>query len=100
MTTRSRIAKLAVATACFTVIPAGLALAVVDYPGGGTWDHGTTLFNVWSNYSHDTLCHTATVTTGGGSVDASGPKLPGETAMARLDKAPWDHGSAFWSTSC
>jgi lactococcin 972 family bacteriocin len=87
----------AIVTAGLTFGIAGVALAEVVSVGGGTWDYGSGLPNVWSNYSHDSVRHYSSVATGGGSSYRAPCTPPGYTSLASINKAPWDHGSAFWS---
>lgn len=62
--TRSRVRTMVVSAATATALVLGgatAASAVIDYVGGGTWQHGNNDITVWSYYLHPSRCHGSSV---------------------------------------
>ncbi|MFF7247693.1 lactococcin 972 family bacteriocin [Embleya sp. NPDC008237] len=55
-----RAAKLMAVSGALVVAVATPAIATIDYPSGGTWDHGAGTATVWSHYYHPSVCHGST----------------------------------------
>lgn len=80
------------------VMTVGIAgIAYADQVGGGTWNHGFSNGQVFSNYYHGSRCHSSTVWNG--KYHGSGPTRAGNWARAsapdswRIDKAYWNYSN-------
>ncbi|MCY9787583.1 lactococcin 972 family bacteriocin [Nocardiopsis sp. EMB25] len=95
-----RISIAALIASGITVGTAGVAAAVVEYVGGGTWSHGSQGVAgagvTWSNYHHGSVCHGSTAV-GAYTVRDSAPA--GEWSRAAAPKA-LGNNQTYWRTSC
>lgn len=96
--TLRRAVLLVLVAAIMTIVIAGVALARIDYVGGGTWNHGYNSSSVWSYYYHGSKCHTASITSGGRIV-AKSKKPPGYWARASWENT-WRLERSYWNNQC
>ncbi|RKS10276.1 lactococcin 972 family bacteriocin [Nocardiopsis sp. Huas11] len=75
---------------------AGTASAVVEYVGGGVWDHGIVNSRVYSNYYHSSICHGSTAV---GTTTVRATAGAGATSYASAPKA-WTNNQTYYRTSC
>lgn len=97
-TTLKRILLLLLVAGVMTIVIAGVALARIDYVGGGTWNHGYNSSSVWSYYYHGSRCHTASITSGNRLV-AKSRKPAGYWAKASWANT-WRLERAYWNNRC
>ncbi|WP_017569942.1 lactococcin 972 family bacteriocin [Nocardiopsis halotolerans] len=74
----------------------GTALAVVEYVGGGRWEHGFSAGSVYSNYFHGGVCHGSTAV---GTYTDRTSAPAGYTSYATAPEARWGN-KTYWRTSC
>ncbi|MFF1635169.1 lactococcin 972 family bacteriocin [Leifsonia sp. NPDC058248] len=69
-------------------------------PGGGTWQHGTDAWDVFSNYYHSSKSHTATACDNGGLVKTckQAVAIKGNWASSKTTKSYFGGNTAFWNT--
>lgn len=97
-TTLRRAVLLVLVASIMTIVIAGVALARIDYVGGGKWNHGATNSSVWSYYYHGSKCHSASIKSGSRVVSRS-QKPPGYTARSSWQNT-WRLESAYWNNRC
>ncbi|MFV2198677.1 lactococcin 972 family bacteriocin [Nocardiopsis sp. LOL_012] len=91
-----RAAATAAITAALAAAAAAPAYAVIEYVGGGVWDHGfkgTFGGTVYSSYYHGGCGHSATAV-GDDVVRDYAPK--GYTAYAEVSSAAWGNAT-YWN---
>lgn len=93
-----RTVLLLLAVAITTIVVAGVALARIDYVGGGKWNHGSDNASAWSFYYHGSNCHTASIKSGDRIVSKS-QRAAGYTAKASWSNT-WKVESAYYNNRC
>lgn len=88
--------KAATIAGALIVAAATPAMAVVEYVGGGTWDHGAGTAIVWSDYYHSSKCHTSTAV---GEYTDKAQAGAGYWSFAQADVALYGN-KAYYSTTC
>ncbi|MER6250525.1 lactococcin 972 family bacteriocin [Streptomyces sp. NPDC001584] len=89
--------KVILAAVALVVAAATPALAASVKTGGGTWNYGVSGGYVWSNYYHETACHSSSVQ--GDYYSSSGNVGAAAWSQASAtDK--WSGNQSWWSKGC
>lgn len=80
------------------VAVAAPALAERDFVGGGTWDHGLTGLDVYSNYYHPNNDHRSSVVVNG-FIFRSACTSPGNWSHVQHSQAV-SGNKAYWNNAC
>lgn len=70
---------------------------ITEYAGGGTWDHGISIDQVWSNYYHGTKIHGSTAENTNGQY-FSGWKDPGVWSYKSIKASLWGN-KVYWKVN-
>jgi lactococcin 972 family bacteriocin len=80
------------------VAVAAPAMAAREFVGGGTWDHGLTGLQVYSNYYHPNNDHRSSVAVNG-IITRSACTSPGNWSHAQAWQAV-SGNKAYWNNAC